>query len=128
MKQLLTILFVLMFLPVFSQARIGNTLAQLKTEFPNGFQSTDNGVVIYEIVLGEDRVAYFLEGDSVTATGIYPASQVTINAYVERYNAKYAVISNTKWRAYFENGILEVELCYSEGKMPYFYWKYPDAK
>jgi len=67
-------------------------------------------------------------GDSVTATAIYPASQVNINAYVERYNARYAVISNTKWRAYFENGILEVELCYSGGKMPYFYWKYPDAK
>jgi hypothetical protein len=128
MKHLFIVLLTLLWIPAFSQARMGNTLAQLITEFPEGIKGNTDNYVTYTTTLISTKVVYFLKEDQVTITGIYPMNQITVNGYVERYNANYVILSSKTWRAYMEKGILNIELCFVEGKIPYFMWTYPEAQ
>lgn len=115
MKHIFIVLLALLWIPAFSQARMGNTLEQLKTEFPTGEQGLNQGYTTFTVRYGENRVIYFLEKNRCSATGIYPSDQAGIKYYVQIYNSKYTILSTTRWRAYLENAIFEIELFYQEG-------------
>ncbi len=111
-------------LSAFSQARLGSSLEDIKTEFPAGtLGKSSNETPIFTVILSDLRIIYFINQQGFcSGTALYPNNIVTVNGLVEKYNGKYTILSSKKWRAYLQGGILEVELIYKDGFMPYFIW------
>jgi len=51
-----------------------------------------------------------------------PNSQEALNAYVEKYNKLYVIVSSTKWKMYSKDGISNIDLIYLDGGGCYFQW------
>lgn len=108
LKIFLTGLFLITCLSGFSQARIGFTESQIRSDlsyltFTEGVSNegykyiyayADRGVVAY----------YFGEDGLCMLTRFLPYTQGDLNFYVESYNSKYVIISETHWKAYLQNG------------------------
>lgn len=127
-KTLLTILFGITSLVIFGQARLGSTATEIKTEFWESSYNLKSGYTDdydYYITITTDNatVTYFFNSDKVcTLTAIIPDNQGALNFYVELYNKKYVIVSNTEWKMYSNNGIAKINLIYPDDGGYYFVW------
>jgi hypothetical protein len=116
---LVLILWLLFAESLLAQARIGYTEKQIKSEFANyNFKTAytkDNTKYIY----WEDAdliSAYYLDNKNISyACIIVPKKQGILNYLVESYNKKYVIISETQWKMYNNNGIVNIELVFRDG-------------
>jgi hypothetical protein len=115
-------ILVFFFAPLFSnaQAHLGSTLSDLKSKYPEKtfkMFSTDDGskYTIARQAYG-DFVYYFDTETRLTNLCIQiPHSMAGLNTQIEIYNIKYVIISDTKWKAYFEEGgKINIELVYDK--------------
>ncbi len=119
LKILLFISWLLFAKNLLAQARIGYTEKQIKSEFSNyNFKTAytnDNTKYIY----WEDAdliSAYYLNDKNISyACIIVPKKQGVLNYLIESYNKKYVIISETQWKMYNNNGIVNIELVFKDG-------------
>ena len=126
MKKLFFLLCVFMYLPIAGQARLGISVADIKKEFPGGSMGLSNDSIPYCLTNVENgQAGYFFDSDKeCVATAIYPSNVGEVIQLAEVYNKTYIIISTIKWTAYFKNGVCNVELCFRDNGLPYFFWKY----
>jgi hypothetical protein len=129
MKKLIILLSLMMLsITSFSQCRICNTYEDIKKEFPGGTYGKSSKesceVPYYDIDLTNDvRVLVrfiFNEENVCDMTAIYPTESGSTNAIAERYNKAYIIISSTKWIAYLDNSVANIELDYIKQDNPMF--------
>jgi hypothetical protein len=121
MKKVLLLTISLIFsLTTFSQARLGYTEKSIREEFPNytfttGY--TDDGLKYISTEDFDEATVlyYFTNENKCYGCIIIPYNTGKLNYYVEQYNKKYVIISETEWKAYTENGIMTIKLTF-EGK------------
>ena len=127
-KFILSALFVVFSLTVFSQSRLGYTPQDILNEFP---PSVFNTVTSYDsdgdyyIQIKFDRCFaryYFNAYQKCWLTLITPHTQGDLNWFVENYNKKYVILSNTHWQMYSNTGISDVRLEYTQDGGYYFQW------
>ena len=127
-RTLLTILFAIISVVVFGQVRLGYSASEIKSEFwessynqKSGYD--DDGDYYISIKIENATVVYYFNSDKVCyLTFIIPDNQGALNFYVELYNKRYVVVSETKWKMYSENGIANIELLYPESGGYFFRW------
>jgi hypothetical protein len=130
-KTLFTFLLTIISIVAYSQARLGYTASEIKSEFwesryklTSGY-TTDKSVYYITIVTNRASVIYYFDTDKVcTLTIIAPDDQGALNYYVELYNRQYVIVSSTKWKMYTDNGFSNVELIYPDDGGYYFTWYY----
>jgi len=127
-KLLLTIFFALIFVVAFSQARLGYSASDIRTEFQESRYKlkssyTDTGIYYITIRIENASVVYYFNSDRIcTLTCIIPDNQGALNFYVELYNKMYVIVSSTNWKMYSANGISNITLVYPEEGGYYFTW------
>jgi hypothetical protein len=114
-KIFILLLFVLLRLFVYSQARLGWTETQIRNDFSTVYFTTaytDDGTkYIYGMYNGSNLAYFFDENGLCDFVVLYPEDQGALNYFVELYNRKYVIISDTKWKAYLTNGgVVNIEL------------------
>lgn len=128
MKFLYTSLIVLLFsIAGLAQARLGSTQQEIKREFWEAKYKysrdvTDDGIPFSTITTNFSVVIYYFDQDGIcTLTLILPDNQAYLNAYVENYNDRYVVVSNTEWKMYSKYGVCKIKLHFGEDAY-YFSW------
>lgn len=129
MKLLLLSLLILVSLLSSSQAQLGSSEAEIRKTFSNntfetGFTTEGNKYISTFMVYGT-FVYYFDKSNGLCYLCLQLIDNMGyLNAQVEAYNKKYVIVSDTKWKAYLEEGgILNIELSYnSEIKQYVFYY------
>ena len=126
LKIFLTGLFLIICLSGFSQARIGYTESQIRSEFSdNTFYegvSADGYRYISTKSLRGIVVYYFDEDGFCDQTRMIPYTMADLNYLVQLYNAKYVIISDTHWKAYVQGGgILDIYLRTTSDGTSFFY-------
>lgn len=131
-KLFMLLIFDLLCVAMFSQARIGYSLDDIKKEFSAPDIKMNQGIhddgtiyLTFRITEAPARKMYFaFDGDrDCNVTIVEPETQGGLNAITEFYNSKYTVLSPITWRAYLTNVILYCELTYPDGGgKPYFIW------
>lgn len=97
---------------VFSQSRIGYSEYDIvHTEFPDKSFTQLKGVdgVTY-ITWEDDRIRCYYYFDSTAICDmcfIEFKAQGALNQYVQLYNTDFVIISDTKWKIYLQNGVIE---------------------
>lgn len=103
---------------VSAQARLGSTESEIRKDFSGTsfkIARTDNGTKYIYYENNEMVVAYYLNDDNECfRTSIIP-TQGTLNYLVEKYNKSYVIISDTKWKMYTDNGIVNIDLTFDNG-------------
>ncbi len=125
LKIFLTGLFLIVGFNSFSQARIGFTESQIRSEFY--YLSFEEGVTNdgfkYIYTYGDrGAIAYFFDEDGICILTRYmPYTQGDLNYYVEIYNSRYVILSETHWKAYLKNGgIIDIYLITTDDGLTYF--------
>jgi hypothetical protein len=125
----LVILFLILSVIVFGQARVGSSAADIKSEFwesSYNLKSGYNNDGDYYITIETERasVTYFFNSEKIcTSTFIIPNNQGALNFYVELYNKQYVIVSSTQWKMYSNNGIANISLVYPDGGGYFFLWE-----
>jgi hypothetical protein len=127
-KTLISILFVITWFDVFGQARLGYSIAEIKSEYwessynlKSGFD--EDGDYYITITTESATVTHYFNSDKLcTSTFIIPDNQGALNYYVEQYNKQYVIVSSTQWKMYSNNGIANINLIYPEGGGYFFVW------
>lgn len=113
---------------LFGQARLGSSALEIRQEFnsiASDLKSGYNEDGSYFISIRTDRALvyyYFDENKVCNATGIAPHNQGFLNFYVEDYNSKYVILSETKWKMYSGGGVATVELIFPDDGGYFFFW------
>lgn len=127
MKRLLIVfLFISISFSSFSQAMLGYTAYDIKMNFSSNVFTdgvTDYGDKYISTFFKRALVGYYFNAEGYTdRIIIIPSSQGNLNYYVESYNSRYVIISSTKWTAYSDGGIMNIELIFpDDGTSPYFF-------
>ncbi len=129
MKHLLIVICLISFSKIsFSQARVGSSFSEIKSEYyesnwnlRSGYNK-DEEKYIYISTTRAEVGYYFESGQICYTTYILPKRQGDLNFYVEKYNKQYVIMSPTKWKMYSENGICNIELIYPEDGKCFFVW------
>ena len=120
MKQTPAILiFTLFSLFSYSQSRIGFSKTEIKSEFSHyDYTSgiTDDGTEYLQIKAVQSyNIYYFNDYGFCYAVAIFPRTQGDLNSFVQDYNSKYVIVSDSEWKAYVnKGGILSIKLFYDE--------------
>jgi len=99
-----------------AQSRLGYTSQAIKNEFAGKYEMKygyDKDGEYYIEIKDEPSciVRYFFNEQFVCyMTGLIPRTQGDLNAIVEKYNSRYVIISQTQWKMYSINGIVNIEL------------------
>ena len=121
MKKLLTIALLLIGTFCYSQARIGHTYSQIKTEFPGGSTSYIDDVKVYCTYKPVGNSAYYFTDNNICLLCVYfPATTEGVNYLIEWNNKNCVTISNNKWKWYTNGAVILIELEYDQG----FYFCY----
>jgi len=103
---------------VSAQARLGSTESEIRKDFSGTsfkIDRTDDGTKYIYYENNEMVVFYYLNDDNECfVTRIIPR-QGTLNYLVEKYNKSYVIISDTKWKMYTDNGIVNIDLTFNNG-------------
>jgi hypothetical protein len=128
-RTLLTILFAILNVLLFGQARLGTSASDIKSEFgetsynlKSGYDSDGD----YYITVKTERanvVYYFNSAGICTSTIIAPDNQGALNFYVELYNKQYVIVSSTEWKMYSNGGIASVKLVFPDDGGYFFVWQ-----
>lgn len=125
-KLILTLTLFVISLTSFSQARVHYTESQIRKEFNNSkFETsyTDGGVkFIYKV---DENVAtyYYFDNESICyMCMMIPLKQGGLNYFVEDYNSKYVIVSDTEWKFYNQNGIMYINLIDVQGTPAFIYY------
>lgn len=102
-----------------AQARLGSTESQIRKDFSDRYfeRGTANDGTKYIYWSDESMiVAYYLDSKNVCQScAIFPKKQGTLNYLVEKYNKNYVIVSETQWKMYSDNGIMNIELVFDNG-------------
>lgn len=125
LKIFLAGLFLIVGFNSFSQARIGFTESQIRSEFY--YLSFEEGVTtegFKYIYANYERgtIAYYFDDTGLCIlTRLIPFTQGDLNYLVESFNSKYVIISETQWKAYLKNGgIVNIYLVTNSDGLTYF--------
>jgi hypothetical protein len=125
-KLILTIVLFVISLTSFSQARVNFTESEIRKEFNKSkFETsyTESGIkFIYQL---DENVAtyYYFNKESVCyMCMMIPLKQGTLNYFVEDYNSKYVIVSDTEWKFYNKNGIMYISLIEVKGNPAFIYY------
>ena len=109
-----------------AQSRIGYTESQIRSEFSSK-TFTSSTVIDHKVINWQDEdmsVDYFFDDSGICKLCfVTPARQSYLNYMVEKFNKNYVIISDKKWKMYNNNGIIDIELCFSDGGGYYFVMK-----
>lgn len=128
-KIFLLILFHVFSASLFSQARIGSSVTEIKNEFwERKYNLTpeydEYGDYFITIETSLATVFYYFDSDNIcNTTLIVPNDEGILNYYVELYNKQYVILSPTKWKMYNNYGYYEIELCFLDDGISFFMWK-----
>lgn len=102
-----------------AQARIGSTEWQIRSDFSDKtFTSgtTNDGV---DWIAWETEtvfaIYYFNDAGRCYRTCISPYTEGALHFLIETYNKKYVIVSDTHWKYYSENGIMNIYLIFEDG-------------
>ena len=126
-KILLTVILIFTTIVAFSQARLGSSASEIKSEFSERrydlLDYTENNIYYINITTERAIVVYHFSSDmKCILTRIIPDNQGSLNFFVELYNKMYVIISPTKWKMYSGRGIANIELVYPKAGSYYFIW------
>jgi hypothetical protein len=101
-----------------AQARLGSTEKEIRNDFSEhyiktGYANDGSKYIYWEN--NEMLVAYYFNKESICEScAIFTKTQGVLNYLVEKYNKNYVIISETKWKMYSENGIMNIELFFEK--------------
>lgn len=128
-KTILTTMLIITSLIVFGQARIGSSVADIKSEFSasryNLKSDYDKDGNYYIIIKTERAVVLytFNSNNLCNVSFIVPDDEGTLNFYAELYNKQYVIISTSEWNVYTKEGTGKIELVHPEDGKPFFVWQ-----
>ncbi|GJQ32170.1 MAG: hypothetical protein HBSAPP04_10090 [Ignavibacteriaceae bacterium] len=118
------LLFLLLSSINFAQARIGSSSSDIFSEFRDkGIQwaRTNDGSRYLWYEASNFTVAYYFDGNSYcNLTVVVPHNQGALNFFCEKYNKEAVIISETRWKLYTANGVMDIELVYADDGGYYF--------
>jgi len=135
MKNILKLSICLLILTInctYSQARIGNSIKDIKDEFKDPVYKLTSGINNYGIdyiSVETERasiVYYFNDENICYITIIVPDNQGAINYYVELYNNQYVIVSSTEWKMYSKKGIAKIKLKFGDDDICFFLWEFEE--
>jgi len=116
MKKLLLLLLLLPAL-TFGQGAVGLTLHELKESYPEKTFRTDyiEEGTIYITEFGCATFSYFIRKneDVIDFCIAWPQGDRCLSAYVENFNNKYVILSDSHWKAYLEGYTMDILLEYN---------------
>lgn len=128
LKILLALLFIATFHESKSQPLFGYTPSEIRNEFPNESWTYDKwgdnkDMLMMSFSTQTFDVAYlFNQNNKSVFTSISPTKQGTLQYFIETYNNRYVIISNTKWKLYKEGSIFVCELMQRKDGSYFFFW------
>lgn len=119
-----------MFLPliIMGQAHLGMSETEIRGYYPEKtFEAdyTTEGLKYTSTFMRFGTFVYYFDKETGLSTSCIQIIDELpyLNGQVEDYNNKYVIISNTKWKAYLEEGgILNIELKYKEDYKCYVFY------
>jgi hypothetical protein len=73
----------------------------------------------------EAFVMYFFDEDNACViTSITPKTQGDLQAFVESYNKRYVIVSDTEWKFYSEGVVFNCQLAQTKTGIYFFMWTY----
>jgi hypothetical protein len=121
-----SIVFVLISGLTFGQARVNWSEKEIRNDFPNetlevGYTDEGKKYLIRSADLGS--TIYYLDDENIcTFCAVFPKNQGVLNAFAERYNKDYVIISDTKWKMYSNSGIMYIELKFKDNSYYFIYY------
>lgn len=121
-------LFICLVFPfiVKGQAHLGATESEIRSMHPDNIFSKDwtkdrQKYIMTKMPLG--TFIYYFDDNGYTNFNIQiPTTLQDANYQVEIYNKKYAIISETSWKAYLDGGgIMKIELIFDETLNTYIF-------
>lgn len=129
MKKILLILgFLASTFISFSQSRLGYTEAEIKSDlylwtFQSAYTNDDSTYYIYSETPDNYVVAYYFNSSGIcNFCKLYTSDNATLNTFVQKYNNQYVIISDTKWKMYNSNGVMNIELIFKDGFSYFIYY------
>lgn len=132
MKKLLVLLCLVVSFAGHSQARMGYSYEEIKSEFAYDYNydytaGYDEKLGKYlQFYVGTGSIYYYFSSDNVcNIMIILPKTKADLHYYIEKYNASYAIIDDHTWHLYDHGVIVVIELMYVEdgGYFFLFYYK-----
>jgi len=128
MKRYLILLVLLaMATSVFSQARLGRSIFEVKAEYTE-YSVTEQKLGDSDMLLIDLPKAYvkhvFNDQNDCILSLIIPKDSPAVQYYVERYNKELVIISPTEWRFYVGGSIAQVKLITTDDKSIMFLWSF----
>lgn len=131
MKKLLLLCSLLLSTISFSQARLGYTYNEIRTEYGTKYQ--------YEYITGYDEKLgkylqislpvgtafyYFNSDNKCYITSVVPATKGDLHFYIQKFNDEYVIVDGNNWLMYTNGEKIGIELDYTEnGYFFLFYYK-----
>jgi hypothetical protein len=128
MKRYLILLVLLaMATSVFSQARLGRSIFEIKSEYTE-YSVTEQRLENNDMLLIDLSRAYVKhvfddQGDCILSM-IVPKNTIDVQYYVERYNKELVIMSPIEWRFYVGNAIAKVSLETTNDNSIVFIWTF----
>lgn len=128
MKRYLILLVLLaMATSVFSQARLGRSIFEVKAEYTE-YSVTEQKLGDSDMLLIDLPKAYVKhvfddQGDCILSL-IIPKDSPAVQYYVERYNKELVIISPTEWRFYVGDSIAQIKLITTDDRSIMFLWSF----
>lgn len=126
-RYLILLVLLIMAAPVFSQARLGRNIFEIKSEYAK-YSVTEQKLGDSDMLLIDLPQAYvkhvFDDQNDCILSLIIPKDSPAIQHYVERYNKELVIISPTEWRFYVGGSIAQVELITTDDRSIIFLWSF----
>jgi hypothetical protein len=126
-KYLILLVLLIMAAPVFSQARLGRNIFEIKSEYAKYSVKEqklgDSDMLLIDLPQAYVKHVFDDEGDCILSL-IIPKDSPAIQHYVERYNKELVIISPTEWRFYVGGSIAQVKLITTDDKSIMFLWSF----
>ena len=119
MKKLILVLALLLTTVAQSQSRLGYSYSEILTEFKpkyeftTGFSEELGKYLQFNMITAS--LTYYFNAENLCYTVILlPSSKEDMHAYIEKYNNKFTIISDTEWKMYGDGVTVTIELIYVE--------------
>lgn len=130
MKKLIVLIMLLFsFFSSMSQVRLQYTAEEIKSEFKDIFEVTEDYLTdgTYFITVWSPRAAvlhlFLNKSDKANRCVVVPYTSADLNYYVEQYNRKYVIVSDTHWKMYSESGLCNIWLDFESVQGAKFIWE-----
>ena len=128
MKRYLILLVLLaMATSVFSQARLGRSIFEIKAEYTNNSVTEqrleNNDMLLIDLSRAYVKHVFDDQGDCILSL-IIPKDSPAVQFYVEKYNKELVIISPTEWRFYVGGSIAQVKLITTDDRSIMFLWSF----